>query len=360
MNRIHLVALAFAVASALPSATANLEEVASFPDKQITGVAVSKTGRVFVNFPHWSDDHTFSVAEIVNGQPKPFPNEEWNKPGPAATHFICVQSVYVDANDNLWILDPASPKMEGTLKDGPKLVQVDLAKNESVRIIPFGDAVAPKQSYLNDIRVDTETNTAYITESGKGAIIVVNLNTGKARRLLDGHKSTQAETGVKLAVDGRELLDKEKKTTPQIAADGIALDSKNDYLYYHALTGRTLYRIKTAHLRDEKLSSKELESKVENAGQTPAPDGMIEAPDGGVYLTAIEQNAIVRWDSATKKVETVIEDERLSWPDTLSWGPGGALYVACSQIQNMARFNEGKSARTEPYKVFKIRGAQPQ
>jgi hypothetical protein len=85
---------------------AELHEVASFPDKQITGVGVStRSGRIFVNFPNWSDDHSISVAEIVNGQPKTFPNDEWNKPGPASSHFICVQSVVVDDQDNLWVLD---------------------------------------------------------------------------------------------------------------------------------------------------------------------------------------------------------------------------------------------------------------
>jgi hypothetical protein len=34
------------------------KEVASFPDKQITGVGVStQSGRIFVNFPYWSDNH---------------------------------------------------------------------------------------------------------------------------------------------------------------------------------------------------------------------------------------------------------------------------------------------------------------
>jgi hypothetical protein len=33
-----------------------------------------------VNFPNWSGDHSISVAEIVNGQPKTFLNDEWNNP----------------------------------------------------------------------------------------------------------------------------------------------------------------------------------------------------------------------------------------------------------------------------------------
>jgi hypothetical protein len=122
------------------AAAAELQEVATFPNKQLTGVGVSvKSGRIFVNFPNWSDDHTISVAELVNGSPKPFPNEEWNKPGNPASHFVCVQSVVVDDQDNLWILDPAAPKMQQIIKGGPNLVKVDLQTNQFVQTIPFGD-----------------------------------------------------------------------------------------------------------------------------------------------------------------------------------------------------------------------------
>jgi sugar lactone lactonase YvrE len=355
--RIQLALGIFFMSTTIIASAAELQEVASFPDKQLTGVGVStKSGRIFVNFPYWSDDHSISVAEIVDGQPKAFPDDEWNKPGPATSHFVCVQSVVVDDQDNLWVLDPAAPKMQEIVKGGPKLVKIDLATNQVVQTIPFGEDVAPKKSYLNDVRIDTRENTAFITESGRGAIIVVDLKSGKARRLLDGHESTQPEKDIKLVVDGKALIDQQKKTPPQIASDGIALDAKNGYLYYHALTGHTLYRIKTTFLRDERLGKRELESKVENVGQTPAPDGMLEGLNGSVYLTDLENSAIVRWDPANKRVEQIVADKRLLWPDTLSWGPNGEMYVTASQIENMPRFNNGKSTRTEPYKLWKVIG----
>lgn len=46
----------------VPAPTFRLEEAASFPH-QVTGVACSPDGRVFVNFPRWTEDAPVSVAE---------------------------------------------------------------------------------------------------------------------------------------------------------------------------------------------------------------------------------------------------------------------------------------------------------
>jgi hypothetical protein len=71
------VFLAAFVAVATSSSAAQLQEVASFPNQQVTGVGGSqKSGRIFVNFPYWSEDHLLSVAEIVNGRPRAFPDDE--------------------------------------------------------------------------------------------------------------------------------------------------------------------------------------------------------------------------------------------------------------------------------------------
>ena len=105
-----------------------LEVVASL-DQQPTGVAVSKTGRVFACFPYWTDNHTYSVAELKTGQPPiPYPTPGWNDPAAAALspadRFVCVQSVIVDGEDKLWALDAAAPEFRGVV-NGAKLVKID-------------------------------------------------------------------------------------------------------------------------------------------------------------------------------------------------------------------------------------------
>src|SRR4029077_6461566 len=96
----------------------DLEAVASF-NQQVVGVAVSASGRVFVSFPrNGIDTVKKSVAEVIDGKAVVYPNRELNTLDTRApsTHFLSVQSVYVDANDTLWCLDV------GNLGSGTALV----------------------------------------------------------------------------------------------------------------------------------------------------------------------------------------------------------------------------------------------
>lgn len=47
---------------------------------QLTGVAVSKNGRLFTNYPLWHGPQKYSLVEILPGnQVRPHPNEEMNR-----------------------------------------------------------------------------------------------------------------------------------------------------------------------------------------------------------------------------------------------------------------------------------------
>ncbi len=67
---------------ALARTEGKLEAVAAFDGAMPTGVTVSRTGRMFVNFPRWGDPVEFTVAEVKDGKPVPFPNAEINRVPP--------------------------------------------------------------------------------------------------------------------------------------------------------------------------------------------------------------------------------------------------------------------------------------
>ena len=142
-------------------------------------------------------------------------------------------------------------------------------------------------------------------------------------------------------------------------SDGIALDSQGQYLYYHALTGRTLYRIRTDYLRDSTLNVSQIASRVEKLGQDCATDGMIMDRAGNLYLTCVEENAIMARQfsgpSNSPALMIVAQDLRLQWPDSMSLGSDGYLYVTASQFHLMPTIAEGKDLRKPPYMRFKVR-----
>lgn len=342
---------AFAVKARSP-----LGIVAEFPNQQVTGIAISKTGRMFANFPYWSDGHVVSVVELgPNGEQRPYPDGDWNRKTAAPSdRFVCVQSVYIDDTDNLWIVDTGSPKQTGVVEGGAKLIKVDLATNRITQVIPFGRKVAPDKSYLNDVRVDTRNNFAFITDSSLGAILVVDLRTGEARRVLEDDPSVKPEPNITLRVANKPLIDQEKDRPLAIASNGMALDREGGWLYYKALTGHTLYRVKLEDLEAATRGANvNLANRVERVGQVPASDGLA-FHDGKIYITAIEQDAVVRYDPVQKTTELVAKDKRLKWPDSFAFGPDGTMYVTTSQIHLTPRSNSGATKVKEPFRVFKM------
>lgn len=321
-----------------------LKPVATF-EQQVTGVAVSETGRTFVSFPRWSEDVPVSVGEIQrDGSIKPYPDDLWNswRSGRkdelrASTHFVAVQSVVADGRGSLWVVDPAAPNAAGTIKDGPKIVQIDLSGNKVKRAYLVPPDVAGPTSYLNDIRVAPDGRYAYVTDSGvPGGIVVLEIGSGKSWRALSGSPTTQADAGVTVTTDGRPLRRVDGRP-PVVNADGIALSADGAHLYWQALTGKTVYRIETKLLQTP--SPQDIEGRVEKVAETEPADGLWMDKSGRLYLSSIAENAVKVLEPDGKR-RTVLSDPRLRWPDTFAEGPDGTLYVTASRIQDSPWFHK--------------------
>lgn len=336
--------------------TPRLQLIADFPDQQITGLAVSREGRIFVNLPRWTVDVPVSVGEVVNGRITPFPNREWNawsnlRPLAPDRHFVCVQSVVIDAQGNLWLLDPASPGQMGPVPGGPKLVKIDLRTNQVAAVIPFDQTVAIPGSYLNDIRFSPDGRWGYMTDSGiRGSLVVIDLQSGQARRVLDGHPSTQIERGVIPRVDGRELRRSDNRE-PQFAADGIALSPDGATLYWQALTGRTLYSVPTAVLQDP-VRSANAGAVVRRVGTTHVADGLWLDRAGRFFVSNPEQSSVETAAAPGAPLTTLVRDPRLRWPDSFAQGADGAIYVSASHIQDSPWFKP--KVKLTPSQIWKI------
>ena len=346
-----------------------LETVAEFSGPMPTGVTVSQAGRIFVNFPRWGDDVTFTVAEIVGGEAVAYPSQAANDTDaehPEAA-FVSVQSVVVDPADRLWVLDTGSPLFTPPAPGAAKLVRVDLESDEIVQKILFPPDVVLPTTYLNDVRFDLrrgEAGTAFITDSaedGHAGIIVVDLATGDSWRRLHGHASTTSGTlpGFLPFADGQPFYEHtaggQTKQGAGMGADGIAISADGTRLYYCPLGSRRLYSVSTDALADRAVSDAEVEATVAEEGDKGgAADGLESDAEGRLYATNYEQQAVTR-RAADGEWETLARDPRLVWPDTLSLAADGYLYVTANQLSRQAKYHRGKDLRKKPYSLFRIK-----
>jgi len=322
---------------------------------QLTGVAISKHGRLFTNYPLWPGPHKYALVEVfANNEVKPFPNVEmntWQDGDDGKNKWVCVQAVYIDDTDTMWVVDPACPFMEQVYENSHKLVKINLETNTIEKTYWF-EGIASDKSYINDVRVDTKRGFAYLTNSNEGGILIVDLNSGKIKQVLQNHYSVKSDPSFTFIIDEKEFS---KKGEPaKMHSDGIALTPDGEYLYYKPLTDNKLYRIKTQYLRNGILSPDEVESKVEDLGIFNTTDGMICDKQGKVYLGDLQKPAIVQI-TPDLKVTTILQDPRLIWPDSYSISDDNFLYVSCSQIQKQPDYNDGENKRTTPYTIYRIK-----
>lgn len=238
--------------------------------------------------------------------------------------------------------------------------RINLATNTIAQTCGFDETVAPANSYINDVRISTDGKTAYITNSNNGGLLVVELATCATRLVLANHPSTHAEPRVVLTVEGQELyLSAANKTPVSFQSDGIAV--VNGYVWYHAVTAHTLWRVRESVLADPSADDEKIAAALEIMGGGSSPDGMVAAAnsklEGTLYLTAVEKDGIDWFDEAHGALLPLVVDPRLQWPDSASVpivsGASAYLYVTASQV-NALPFVANNKPRRQSYGLYRI------
>ena len=140
-----------------------------------------------------------------------------------------------------------------------------------------------------------------------------------------------------------------------VGSDGIAISPDGKILYYCPLTSRHLYSVSVAALVDQSKSDAEVAATVTDYGvKGGASDGLESDMQGRVYLSDYEHNAVRRRVSSGD-IETLVHDPRLLWPDTLSLGADGYLYVTANQVERQGVFHNGQDLAAEPYVLFRVK-----
>ncbi|MGL4610312.1 MAG: L-dopachrome tautomerase-related protein [Trueperaceae bacterium] len=217
----------------------------------------------------------------------------------------------IDSQNQMWILDMGyTASDEASLQGGQKLIVWDLTTNQEVRRIPITDDLAsPTTSFLNDMALDEQNQMLYISDSGNRAgssvasgIIVMDLVTGSARRVLDRHPTTANNPATPLTIEGVQVF---PDNPLQVGINGIALSPDGAELYWSVTTGDALYSIPTSVLRKRDNSEAEIEAAVKTLAEgIGGTDGLAVDAAGNVYITALSQNALLRYSPALGEVET--------------------------------------------------------
>ena len=345
----------------------DLETVAEIHGAMPTGIAVSTSGRIFINYPRWGDDVQFTVAEIVDGKPLAFPNTIWNQQGSVSTQdkrIVSAQSVVIDPSGNhLWIVDTGSLRPHPISYGGPKLIQVSLENNKVLRTILIEPEALTPETYLNDVRFLFNSNTAsyaFISDSSPdGGIIVVNLVTGESWRRLSGTSFTRSDPSFVPVVEAEVLMIREPGESAKrfnVGSDGIAVSADGETIFFRSLTSRHLYSVPTEALINRTIQEDNLKKMVVDHGQVAgASDGLEADSSGGIFLTDYEHNAIHRFTGSISTLKTLMYSPQAIWPDSLALADDGYLYFTANQLNRQSQFHQGIDKRIQPYMVFRIK-----
>jgi len=348
----HLAQAATFIAKVGP----HLTEVASL-DWLCNAVGLTSTGRLFVGLPRWPGfEKTPSIAEVLpDGSLKPFPGNEWNHwaPGKSPFHMLVkVNTIHIFDDDTLWAIDQGEDAGPKGSNPGQKILQFDTTTGKLLRNITLPPSVVPPGANLNDLRLDS--GHAYLTDSGLGAIIVVNLTTGVSIRRLADHHSTKMDPARRpMGEDGHVLLMPDG-TDHQVHSDPIEISPDGKWLYYQPLSG-PLWKVPTEALRDTQVAEKALGDKVEFVYDTGPLTGTAIDSDGNLYLGEYDKPRVTVL-SPDGTLRVVTEDPILSNPDAMIISRQRELYIPVPQSARMAanRGPGGVDGIKPPFKVFKL------
>ena len=329
----------------------NVEIVTEFSAEHPPGnIAITPQGRSIMS-QHQFYGAPLRVVEVLDdGSVTAFPNRVWSsQPNANGIGLNTVLGLRSDVNGVVWMLD----RSPGNGQPG-KVVAWDTVNNQLEQVIYLPQPIIKDNPFLNDLAVDLEHNAIYITDTAGGndaALIVVDLNTGFSRRVLEGDVSTRPED-IAMVIDDRTITVEGEPA--KIGANPITVDPDNQWVYYGPMSGTSLYRIATADLLNETLTPEELSSRVERYGDKPICDGITVDGAGNVYITSITENAIGVVDSSGKYRILYQDENLLRWTDGMAFSKDNYVYVTVNQLHNSPPLNNGKNTAQLPFYLVRF------
>jgi sugar lactone lactonase YvrE len=242
---------------------------------------------------------------------------------------------------------------------------VDLASNRILRTVLLPPEALVPNSALKDFRFDFHRGRGgivFITDSAPGfeALIVLDLVSGKAMRRLKGSRMVSAHSGPTPLVGFEPLLvwpaKPVKQGAPQpwlVGLNALELSADRNTLYFSAFTDRHLYSVSAGDLSNSAVQNDKVISEVADLGAIGMAGHFTLDTNGRLYYMDMEQNGIFR-RASDGRIQAVVVDPRLMWPDTMVIGTDEYLYVTTSQHDRRPEFHDGEELRQQPYGLFRV------
>ncbi|MDZ4829057.1 MAG: L-dopachrome tautomerase-related protein [Phycisphaerae bacterium] len=388
-KRLSAVAVILAIASAAPSysqhggvppdrkpppiarqdrpAAEGLELVRGF-DETPGNVAITPEGRVFMSMHPFGNPKARVIEVLAEGGTRPYPTPTWSSA--VGANGVGIQSIIgikSDAEGVLWMLDAGNLNEPGG--SPPKLVAWDTKVDRLVRVIHLPPPASRASSFLQDFVIDAAHDAIYIADSGIGAgfekttpaIVVVYLKTGVSRRILENAECVRGDLSGTMTIDGKQLQvagADGKLMAPVVGINPIALDGKGEWVYFGAMHGTTMWKVRAADLANPGLNNEAFVERIEKAGPKPPSDGIAVDTADNIYVTDVMKHAIgVLEANGTYRV--LIQDPRLQWPDGITAGPDGHFYVVANQLNRHAALNGGVDEMKAPFVLLRFKPLAP-
>jgi sugar lactone lactonase YvrE len=330
-----------------------LEIVTEFRNFAPSNATVSRNGRIFAT-NHGQRRQAQMVVEVMkDGSTQPFPNASWNgAPASSPDVFNTPNGIVIDSQDRLWIIDHGNWLPE---PQAPRLLAFDIKTRELVFRHVFDPSIAPARGLAQDLAVDAERGFVYVADSAGNApgLIAVNIRNNTARAFKD-HASLRAED-VDIVMDGKVLQFRRPDGTmapARLAINPISLSADGEMLFYGAMNGRTLYSIPTRLFREERPDA-EIAAAITPVATKPTSNGMTTDSEGNHYVTNLGDSAI-DVIAPNGEISRLVQDSRLSFPDSVRFGSDGWLYVLATQLHKAPIFSGQPEAANPPYILARV------
>jgi sugar lactone lactonase YvrE len=251
--------------------------------------------------------------------------------------------IRADREGRVWMLSSGG---------APHLYAWDLATHTLVHDFTFEG----RRVGFNDIALALSHGKIILSDTTNLGLAILDVASGALTQRLLGHASMQAEdivatiNGTVLGNGGQPLRG---------ALNPLTIDSNEEWVYYGAMSGTTIYRVRVSDLLNSTLDDTALAARIERYADKSASAGITIDDAGNVYVTDVQAHGIGVAAPGQPYRLLVSDPERLAWADGISVGPDGYIYTANNQLFRNFGSHRDAGPPTPPFYVTRFKALAP-